>query len=273
MKKILVFGSNGMLGSQLINQLNQIDHLDLYYTSRSLKNGSNNEIKFTIENNNEFDFKFLDNFDYIINCIGIVKPVIDKDYINSIIVNSLFPHSLSNYCKSKKIKLIHITTDCVFSGKKGKYLENDVHDCDDFYGKSKSIGEPNNCMVIRTSIIGYEIKNFYSLISWILSNKNGEVNGFTNHYWNGTTTNYLSKIILNIIENDRYLEGLFHIYSPDDISKFNLLKLVNSKLNLNIKINQVEANESIDRTLRSINDLSGLVCKLTIEDQIKQMTK
>ena len=201
----------------------------------------------------------------------MTKPFIENNFLNSILVNSVFPHNLSDFCNKNQIKLIHITTDCVYSGNKGLYTEKDLHDCLDIYGKSKSLGEPKNCMVIRTSIIGQEKNNFVHLLSWIISQKGRTINGFKNHLWNGVTTKYLSEILYKIVKNNLYEKKLLHIHSPNDVSKYELLKLINEKLNLNIKIIEMKAKENINRTLRSVFDFSSKFIKKSVKEQIDEI--
>lgn len=270
MKNILVLGAEGMLGSQLTNYFKNQNNVNLYFTSRR-KVKNTKSIFFDVMKNEIEDLLKISNFDFIINCIGVIKPLINKNLYHSIYINSLFPIKLSDFCELKKINLIHITTDCVFSGLKGFYDESDIHDALDIYGKSKSLGEAPNCMVIRTSIIGQEIKNSRSLISWIISKKNNEINGFANHFWNGLTTNYLSEVIYKIIFDNYFKKKIFHIYSPNDVSKYDLVKLINNKFFLNIKINKINSDSQIDRRLSSIYDLSKNLATKSIEEQIKEL--
>jgi dTDP-4-dehydrorhamnose reductase len=191
--------------------------------------------------------------DVVINCIGTIKPMVDKyGILNAIKVNSLFPHVLSNVCESEGYKMIHITTDCVFSGNKGNYTENDPHDVTDVYGRTKSLGEPENCTVIRTSIIGEEIGQGRSLIEWIKSMKDKTANGFSNHQWNGLTCLHVAKVFETIISHDLYWNGVRHIFSPNTLNKYELLIAVSNIYNLNIYINRTEAPVSCDRSLSTI---------------------
>jgi dTDP-4-dehydrorhamnose reductase len=197
--------------------------------------------------------------DAIINCAGIIKPYADRQPEVTFFINSAFPHLLSNIYGEK---LIHITTDCVFDGiHNPPYTENAIHSATDFYGISKSLGEPSQrSLVLRTSIIGPEIHSFVSLISW-LKKQQGEVFGYTNHLWNGITTKQFAEIC-RIIINARSsypAHGLFHIFS-EDITKYNMVTQLQKKYNLPITVTPKEA-EPIDRRLRS---LYALVTKLTI---------
>ena len=208
--------------------------------------------------------------DVIINCMGTIKPMVDKyGTLNAIKVNSLFPHLLSGACEKEGYKMIHITTDCVFSGKKGMYNEDDLHDCTDVYGKTKSLGEPTNCTVVRTSIIGEEVNQTRSLTEWIKSMKDKTANGFINHNWNGLTCLQLAKVFENIINKDAYWLGVRHVPSPNTITKNELIKIISDIYDLNITLNKVEDKNPIDRTMTSKYDLGFNLP--TIQEQIQEM--
>lgn len=208
--------------------------------------------------------------DFVINCIGLIKQrMSDEDTLKAIQINSVFPWTLARLCKSLDCRLIHITTDCVFSGSDGGYDEYRLHDCTDVYGKTKSLGEPTNCMVLRTSIIGEELHGNVSLVEWAKSQKGKMVDGYVSHFWNGVTTYQFSKICHRIIEEDLYQEELFHIFS-NDISKYELLKLLNSRFDLDLIINR-QKTVPIDRRLCSYKSLNKKLNIPSIEDQIKEM--
>ncbi len=173
--------------------------------------------------------------------------------------------------KKKKIKLIHISTDCVYSGKKGNYLEDDLHDPVDIYGKTKSLGEPINCMTIRTSIIGEENNNNKSLVEWVKKQKNKKINGYLNHKWNGLTAKHLSEIIVKIIEKKLFREKLVHIYSEKPVNKYQLIKYINERFKLNCKIKKYLHKNSINRSLNSTNNYSKNLRIHSIQKQIKLM--
>ncbi|HGJ66029.1 TPA: hypothetical protein ENS27_11670, partial [bacterium] len=186
-------------------------------------------------------------------------------------INSLFPRNLAKLCNAKDIKCFHITTDCVYTGKKGNYSEADFFDADDLYGLSKNAGENKDCMTLRTSIIGEENGNSRSLLEWAKSQAGKEVNGFTNHLWNGVTTLYLAEVIETILVNNLYEKGLFHIHSPNTVNKYELLQIFNRVYRLDLRINPVEAKDAVDRSLSSIYDLTKLVSVKTLEQQITEM--
>lgn len=193
--------------------------------------------------------------DVVINCIGVIKPQIEKTgKLRSIATNSTFPHHLANVCEEESLRLIHVSTDCVFSGKIGLYNEDDIHDCEDVYGKTKSLGEPEKCTVIRTSIIGEEIGTGRSLIEWVKTRKNDTALGFTNHKWNGVTCLQLAKIFEDIIVNNKYWEGVTHIFSPDTLTKEELVRTISDIYELNVQITPTIDVNNMDRTLTTVRD-------------------
>lgn len=164
----------------------------------------------------------------IINCIGVLLKEADKLRSNTIFINAYLPHKLSEFADKINAKLIQISTDCVFDGKRGYYSENDLPNPIDLYGKSKALGEVtyNKHLTIRTSIIGPEIKeNGQGLFHWFLNQKNG-LKGYSNVYWGGVTTIQLGKVIEKSIELE--LEGLIHVTNGIKISKYDLLKHLNN---------------------------------------------
>jgi dTDP-4-dehydrorhamnose reductase len=228
---ILLFGATGMLGRYVLKFLEK-DYKIISITrdEYDIEKDDWNKLEIIIKNN------IKDN-DIIINCAGIILQKYDNYHVKKFIkVNTLFPHKLNELSNKHNLKFIHITTDCVYNGISGNYNEDNIHDSDNIYGISKSLGEPENATIIRTSIIGEEIYHKKSLLEWVLSNKNKEINGFKNHYWNGVTCLTLAKIIHEIIYKKLFWNGVRHIYTPDIISKYDLCKLINNIYDLNITI-------------------------------------
>jgi dTDP-4-dehydrorhamnose reductase len=186
-----------------------------------------------------------------------------------IAVNSLFPHTLNAVKNRCGAEVIHITTDCVFNGSKGNYNENDLHDCVDQYGKSKSLGENLNLTNIRTSIIGEEQRNKKSLLEWVRSNRNKTIDGYENHLWNGVTCLELTHIIEMIIAKKNYWNGIRHVFSPNTVSKYELASTINNIYNLDIKINKTQAKENCYRNLSTV--YNNIYTEKTIEEQIKEL--
>ena len=258
---ILLFGSTGMLGRYVHIVLK--DKYEIRCISRD---------KYDIENDSwkkleDILNKSLQKNDIIINCAGIIpQKYKDDNYKTYIRTNTLFPHKLSEFANILNLKFIHITTDCVFDGLKGNYLETDEHTAKNIYGISKSIGEPIDATVIRTSIIGEEIYGKKSFIEWVKSNKNETINGYVNHFWNGLTCLTLANIIKNIIDNNTFWKGVKHIYSPNCVSKYNLCCYVNEIYNLNMNVMPIEEKQNKNLTLLSkepllyeINDIRSQI--------------
>lgn len=259
--KILILGGTGMLGSEVIKQCisRKLDwHTTIREKDKLYKSfGANILNKYSlISDAKEFsEFEtVIKNYqpDVTINCIGIVKQSdLSKNYIESISINSLLPHKLNEYCFKNNSKLIHISTDCVFDGKKGMYSESDTPNADDLYGKSKQLGEVDyGCaLTLRTSIIGHELQSSgFGLLSWVLS-QTGTIKGFTNAFFSGFTTFELTKIILDYVIPKNINPGIYNVAS-NPISKFELLGLINETYNLNLKI-IADSDYKIDRTLNA----------------------
>jgi dTDP-4-dehydrorhamnose reductase len=165
--------------------------------------------------------------DAVINCIGVVKQAIGPDSTAVIELNALFPHYLAKTCEELNIRLLHISTDCVFSGIRGHYDESDQPDPYDVYGMSKLLGEPQSpiSLTIRTSIIGRELRTRHGLLEWFLAQTGGHVRGYKNAIFSGFTTCTLADIIADVLSTHQNLNGVWHI-SADPISKFDLLCLI-----------------------------------------------
>jgi dTDP-4-dehydrorhamnose reductase len=267
--RIIVLGVDGMLGHVVFNHFRN-QNLNVVGTSRR-NHDSKNIYKFDILDANDSLENLLNlDADIIINCIGIIKPKIDvnsfQSFGNTIKVNSVFPHVLSEISMRFSCKVIQIATDCVFDGRTGNYVESSNHNAVDLYGKSKSIGEvvSDRFYNLRTSIIGPEYKTSYSLLEWFRSLPFGaEVSGFSNHNWNGITTLSFAKICQGIIEHSLWndLSSLQHVVPVNTVTKYQILNEFKIKINRSdITVNDVESNEPIDRTLRTENpDLNNLL--------------
>ena len=219
MKKVLVLGGTGMLGAACLEVLKKNKDLLVTGTSRSERQGL---VKFDAISSNLSELIESQNPDWIINCIGVIKPHInEKDsgsILNAIEVNSIFPATLANISEELNIKVIQIATDCVYSGRIGGYNETELHDAEDVYGKTKSLGEviSSNVMHLRVSIIGPELGRSTSLLEWFRNQPHGqELNGFTDHLWNGVTTYHFARICEGIVSSDNFKSGLHHIIPGD----------------------------------------------------------
>ena len=240
-----------MLGHILLKKLEANESFEVYDLTRLKQNRPNNVACDVIN----FDslFKIIKKIkpNIIVNCIGVLINNAKNDPSNAILVNSVLPNKLVHFSKFLEAKLIHISTDCVFDGLKGGYIETDIKTAQDIYGLSKSLGEiiDDKNLTLRTSIIGPELKNNgEGLFSWFINQK-GEVNGFTESIWGGVTTIVLSDIIIKSIKDD--LTGLIHVTNGVPISKFNLLSLIKEKFNLtDIKLISVPGKKS-DKSLKT----------------------
>jgi len=192
--------------------------------------------------------------DAVINCIGIIKQLPEaQDPIETISTNSLFPHQLAQICQKNKIRLVHYSTDCVFSGKGGNYFESDQPDADDLYGRSKLLGEVigPGCLTLRTSLFGRELSGFHSLFEWLLMQEGREIQGYTNAIFTGLTTIAHAQILEKILTQNLELTGLYNVASTP-ISKYDLLKKIITRFNLNITItpnDSIICNRSLNGSL------------------------
>lgn len=190
--------------------------------------------------------------DTVINCIGVVKQLpTAKDALPSIAINALFPHRLAELCQAADTRLIHLSTDCVFSGRKGNYVEGDVSDAEDLYGRTKFLGEVSSegCLTLRTSMIGRELETSHGLLEWFLSQEGKTIRGYKRAIFSGFTTNALTEVIAQIIAEYQDVHGVWHVAS-EPISKFDLLSLVKQIYRLEI---QIEPDETVvcDRSLNA----------------------
>lgn len=189
----------------------------------------------------------------VVNCIGIIKQLrTAKDPITSLSINSLWPHRLANLCRAAGARLVHISTDCVFSGRKGMYREDDVSDAEDLYGRTKFLGEVggDGCITLRTSIIGRELRTSSGLVEWFLGNRGGQVRGFRRAIYTGFTTRAMAGIVGDVLEKHADLSGLWQVASAP-INKCDLLELVNATYQVGVRIEPFDAfvcDRSLDGT-------------------------
>ena len=256
--KILVFGANGMLGHKLVQRLSS--QFEVFGTIRgafeSVEQFGIFKREFIIEHVSAQDVASIEAAiqtaqpDVVINAIGIVKQLpTAKEVIATLEVNSIFPHRLAEFSQKYGFRLITVSTDCVFDGEKGNYVETDTTNATDLYGRSKALGEVTfeNCLTLRTSIIGRELGEPHSLIDWFLSNRGGVVKGFTKAIYSGFPTVVFADMIVSLIIDQPQLSGLYQVAS-EPINKFELLTLVNSAFDANITIEPSD-EVAIDRSL------------------------
>lgn len=253
-KKILVLGCKGMAGHVVKAYLESTNNYDVWGIARGGE-PEQNLINLNVSETKELESIFdKGSFDVVINCIGLLNKTAEDNPELAIWFNSYFPHFLASLGSKYNFKLIHISTDCVFSGKEGGYTENDFKNGIGFYAQSKSLGEiiNNKDTTIRTSIIGPELKqNGIGLFHWFMSHSEySHLKGFTNAFWSGLTTLELAKVIIEII--NQKITGLIQVAPDSKIDKFNLISLFNL-LYRNKKI-FIERDDSyyVDKSLVSI---------------------
>lgn len=263
MKSITVIGAKGMLGYAVSEYF-----ISQGYTVQTITREQFDIIKDPMD---KLEHLLVD-ADVVVNCAGITKSQIIKNTIENILkINSIFPRNLASFCKQMNIKCFHITPDSVYSGSKGSYSEDDIFDAEDLYSLTKNAGEPMNCMTLRASIIGEEKGQSRSIIEWARSQQGKNVNGFVNHYWNGITTVHFAEIVEKILDQNLYIEGIYHIHSPNSVSKKELLELLDEVYELHLSVKPSEAPQFCDKTLSSKYSYSKLLCNKTIQMQVYEM--
>jgi dTDP-4-dehydrorhamnose reductase len=234
LNRLLILGSSGMLGSTLTKYLSQEGN-EVLEASRSgtTTNSSSATVKFDVTKDNVEKLFAEYEFDYVVNAIGMIAQLINPEKYSdrdlAIRINALFPLKLAMLAEKYNRKLIQIGTDCVFSGAEGKYSELSPLNPVDSYGYSKALGEfcSQQVMLIRCSIIGRELATRNSLTEWVLTqNENSEIQGFSNHIWNGITTLHFAKIVNGIVKEGTFRNGIHHLVPSNSISKESLIKIL-----------------------------------------------
>ena len=257
--RILILGGDGMLGHQLLKFLAVRNEVKV--TLRQDLEAYRKSGLFTDVNSfTGIDVRSLDRMseviadfhpEAVINAVGIVKQrATAKESIPSLEINSLLPHKLAVLCKMAGARLVHLSTDCIFSGRKGNYKESDPSDAEDLYGRTKYLGEVHDphCLTLRTSIIGFELSGKKSLLEWFLS-QTGPVKGFTKAIYTGFTTVEMGRIIEKMLLEHPDASGVYHV-SSQPINKYDLLLLFREKLGHKIEI-VPEDSFCCDRSLDS----------------------
>ena len=263
MSNILILGIDGMLGNMLASVFSQQSSGKLFFTSRRDK-PINEHLKGEIINFDASSIGFINLVsmvqpDFVINCIGAIKPLIKesdpKSVINAQTINSFLPLNIAKSANEFNFKYLQIGTDCVFNGEKGGYNEESNTDAIDVYGKTKIAGEimAKNKTVIRSSIIGPEYGTGRSLLNWFYHEQSDAVSGFNNHLWNGVTTLNFANVINGIIENNYDVGLIQHLIPSDVVTKYELLHLFAKYFKKDIGINKSEADTVINRTLTTLN--------------------
>ena len=271
-KRILVLGATGMLGNTVFRYIADNSHCQVFGSIRShsalsclSKNLHPNIISgVDVENIDSLIRLFeLVRPNVVINCVGLVKQLAEADVpLAAIPINALLPHRLAQLCGVAGARLVHMSTDCVFSGAKGMYAEVDVSDANDLYGRSKYLGEVDypHAITLRTSIIGHELKGARSLVDWFLA-QTGSVRGFKRAIFSGLPTVEIARVICDHVLPHPELHGVYHL-SADPINKFELLTLIAQTYGKVIDIG-VDDQLVIDRSLDStrFRQITGFVPK------------
>ena len=235
---VLVLGAGGMLGCAVAYELDRLG-----YSVAGLDRS-----RFDVLNEPVTKLR-VSEADYVVNAIGLINRREKTEAGNFRAINSHFPRELADYCAARSARLIHISTDCVYDGRAGPYTESDASTAQDLYGRSKAMGEPSNCLVLRTSVIGPERRHFYSLLTWFLS-QTGACRGYRNHRWNGMTTIQFARVIHKIIENDLFTRGVRHVFS-DDTTKLDLLLLLRETYQTSVDVLPYDDDRARDTRLRT----------------------
>ena len=267
-QRIVILGASGMLGNALTRYFSQEPDCLVTGTVRSQK--SIDLFPQNLQQNIVWGIDAI-NFDtvrefikaqrpnIVINCVGLVKQLSDADDpLIALPINSLFPHMLARCCAEYSARVVHMSTDCVFNGSKGGYLDDDIPDAQDLYGISKRLGEVDytNAITLRTSIIGHELDGSRSLVDWFLSQKES-VKGFSKAVFSGLPTVEIARIIKDYVIPNEELHGVYHV-SADPINKYDLLKLLANIYGHDTKVIK-DTNFKINRSLNSsrFRDITG----------------
>lgn len=255
---VLVLGAGGMLGTAVLQQLRAAGH-----RVRAIDRPQFDVLRDPVSSLD------LGGVDYCINAVGLINRHMQADPADFYRLNSLWPRLLADYCEAKSVRLVHVSTDCVFDGRRGQYTEDDAPTATDLYGRSKALGEPRNCLVLRTSIIGPERTNHYSLLNWFLAQSRCQ--GYRNHLWNGVTTIQLSRAIDRIMRNDLHAHCLRHVFS-NDVTKLELLQLMREAFGTQVEITPADDTAARDTRLRTSHpDFIGQLGIADLRQQIVEL--
>ncbi len=258
MTRVLVLGASGTIGHAMLKVMSESPEIDAWGTVRSQNVAKHFTPSVAAKLKAGIDAQNIDVIskliaelkpDVVINCIGLVKQsAYANDPLLVLPLNAMLPHRLANICALSMSRFIHFSTDCVFSGKKGNYVETDPLDATDLYGQSKFIGEVayGHTLTLRTSFIGHELDTSHELIEWFLMQE-GRINGFTRAIYSGLPTVVLSRLVKDIVLNHPELSGLYHVAS-EPISKYSLLQMVAKVYGKSIEIN-ADDTVRVDRSL------------------------
>ena len=258
--RVLVLGGSGMLGSMVVSVLARDERLRVTATVRSDAAIGTWSTRLDGVDWARFDgdnVDIVDGYDWIVNAVGVIKPLIHEDdpaeVENAIRINALLPHRLAEEAGRSDAKILQIATDCVYSGSKGAYAEDDPHDALDVYGKTKSLGEvcSPNAYHLRSSIVGPETGQARSLLEWFRGQpRDATLNGFVNHRWNGVTTLHFARVCLGVVVGAATPPAAQHLVPTGMVTKYELLRYFADEFERSdVSITPVDAATVIDRTL------------------------
>lgn len=258
--RVLVLGASGMLGNAMLRTLTQSDAFEVWGTARSASVLKHFDATLAQRIVTGIDVENVDALtallaqvrpEAVINCIGLVKQLAQADDpLSALPINALLPHRLARLCGLMGARFVHISTDCVFNGRKGDYHESDPSDAEDLYGRSKYLGEVTypHAITLRTSIIGHELSSAHGLVGWFLAQE-GSVKGYRKAIFSGLPTAELSRVVRDVVLPNHELSGLYHV-AAQPIAKFALLQLVRDAYGKHIDI-KPDDSVAIDRSLNA----------------------
>ncbi len=259
MSKVLVLGGKGMIGAGVVAALRSAG-VEVLKTSRDPQDDQT--LRFAVgQTAIDEVLAHLEQGDYVFNAIGLIKQRIKEDSaldrLKAVELNADFPYRLANAAAKAGINVIQVATDCVYEGTTGSYLEESVQDATDVYGKTKSLGEvpAANVMHLRCSVIGPETGGGLSLLEWVRKQPIGaQLNGYTNHIWNGITASAFGQIIVGIVTKQGFAAGVQHIVPGDQVSKHQLVELIAKRLGRSdLTFEPVTTANLVNRTLATGN--------------------
>lgn len=258
-KKILILGANGMLGGSLHRYFSNTENnvIGTVRSGTAFKQLVDMGFDNVVSGIDVTDYAVLESTiskikpDYVFNCIGLIKQLSQSELpVAAIEINSLLPHKIAKICTKYNSRLVHFSTDCVFSGSTGSYIESSLPDATDLYGRSKLLGEVayNKHLTLRTSIIGHELNSNVSLVDWFLSQTNS-VKGFSNAIFSGLPTCYIAEFLEKYVICNPNLSGMYHL-SAEPINKYSLLLLIKDEYKIELDVIDYP-DFIIDRSLNS----------------------
>jgi dTDP-4-dehydrorhamnose reductase len=260
-KRVLILGGAGMLGHKLWQRFQQ--EFDTWVTLRGgLQQYAGYELFDRLKTIEHFDATDFDRVihvvadihpDVIVNAAGIIKQSpLAKLPLDSLAINAMLPHRLADLCRLARIRFVHVGTDCVFTGRRGMYVESDVADAEDLYGRTKFLGEVGSpgCLTLRTSLIGRELVHRRGLVEWFLSNRGLAVPGYQNVFFSGLTTIAFADLLTEVITRHEDLAGTYHVAAAR-VSKLDLLGMLRTAFRLDVKI-VPQSEPALDRSLNGV---------------------